>query len=274
MYLWKAWHDCRARVILYTLAALSIGVLLGLEVEGWANFHAYFMMLPGVHRNQWFYFDDFYITFTALHQALGYYGTWMHAFYEPRWVALGYGPLAMLLAGLSLGASGVGKEYGAQTMNFVLSRPSQRRNFVLVDWVVGLTAVVIIPSALTFPLLPFLFSVHAKGPGNVLGGLPVLWVLGAAIYGLSYFTTLVTGSAAKGLTLSAAALLTYDFLPAALHEWWHTDLLLRAVEWTLRGLEDDAWPLSPFAWGSAVFWLALAAGLLGASLAWIRFREV
>jgi ABC-type transport system involved in multi-copper enzyme maturation permease subunit len=279
MYLWKAWHDTRARVVLYILAAVSIGVLSGLEVLTDANFHAYFMthayrhfMVSPHYYNYDFHMD---ITFYALHWAvIGYFGDISFYVLHWDWDTLGYGPILMLLTGLSLGASSVGREYGAGTMNFVLSRPDPRSKFILTDWTVGLTAMVIILSGLAFPLLPFLHAVQAKGPGNILAGLPALWVLGAAVYGLSHFTTMVTGSAPKGLTLSAATVLTYCFLPTALHEWWHTDALLRAIEWTLRGFRYDAWPLSPFAWGATLFWLAVAAGFLGASLAWIRFRQV
>jgi hypothetical protein len=263
MYLWKAWHDCRARIGLYILASVSIGVLCGLEAVTWANWHTYWMTLyrppravgpRSVFLNYDFYMD---ITFSMLYRAV-----------------LQYGQIGVLLAGLSLGASSTGREYGAGTMNFVLTRPAPRENFVLTDWTVGLTAMVIIVSGLAFPLLPCLCLIHAKGPGNVLAGLPALWVLGAAIYGLSHFTTLVAGSASKGLTLSVATVLTYSFLPTALYEWWHTDALLRATEWTLRGLAYGSWPLSPFDWSVTAFWLAVAAGFLGASVAWIRFREV
>jgi hypothetical protein len=50
--------------------------------------------------------------------------------------------------------------------------------------------------------------------------------------------------------------------------------LLRATQWTLRIFDHGSWPLSPFDWSVFAFWLATAAGFLGASLAWIRFREV
>jgi hypothetical protein len=42
----------------------------------------------------------------------------------------------------------------------------------------------------------------------------------------------------------------------------------------LRALKNNAWPLTSFEWGATAFWLAVAAGFLGASLAWIRQREV
>jgi hypothetical protein len=291
MYLWKAWHDCRPRVILYALATLSVGVLSGLEVIAWSNLHASFMPFSHQRYGSLSYNQDFRmdITFYALMwTARSVYGLRFFTFYVSHLVdigygpvgigyspvGIGYGPLAMLLAGLSLGASSVGKEYGAETMNFLLTRPAPRWKFILVDWIVGLTGTVIILGGLAYPLLPFLRLVHAKSPGNVLAGLPALWVLGAAIYGLSYFTTLVAGSAPKGLILSVATILTYFFLPNALHEWWHTDVLLKPLDWTLRPLDFGAWPFSPFEWGPTVLWLTVAAGFLGASAAWIRFREV
>jgi len=255
MYLWKAWHDSRARVVIYILAAVSVGVLSGMDVISDANWHAYWLTFA---KRPAVFSYNFYMDVT---------------FWNLRWL-VEIGPTAMLLTALSLGASGVGREYGAGTMNFALTRPDRRRNFVLTDWTVGLTAVVIIASGLAFPLLPFLCLVHAQGPGNILACLPALWVLGAAIYGLSHFTALVAGSATKGLALSVAAVLTYSFLPTALQDWWHSDALARATEWTLRGFRYDAWPLSPFDWSVTAFWLAVAAGFLGASLAWIRLREV
>jgi ABC-type transport system involved in multi-copper enzyme maturation permease subunit len=242
--------------MLYILAALSVGTLFGLDLMSWANWHAYWMLFAPVRLRSSSSFE-MDVTFYAL-----------------DWLVLEYGPIAVLLVGLSLGASSMGREYGAGTMNFVLTRPCSRRIFVLTDWTVGLTAMVIIASGLAFGVLPFLCLIHAKGPGNVLAGLPGLWVLGTAIYGLSCFTTLVAGSAPKGLILSVATVLTYSFLPTALHEWWHTDALLRATEWTLRVFDHGSWPLSPFDWSVTAFWLAVAAGFLGASVAWIRFREV
>jgi len=256
MYLWKAWHDSRNRVVLYILAAVSVGVLFGLDVMSWANWHAYWMTISPVRLRSNFNFD-MEVTFYTL-----------------DWLVLDYGPIVVLLVGLSLGASSAGREYGAGTMNFVLTRPAPRTNFVLTDWTVGLTAMVITVGGLALGALPFLCLVHAKGPGNVLAGLPALWVLGAAIYGLSHFTTLVAGSSAKGLILSVATVLTYSFLPTALHEWWHADALLGATQWTLRTFEYGSWPLSSFDWSVTSFWLAVTAGFMGASLAWVRWREV
>jgi ABC-type transport system involved in multi-copper enzyme maturation permease subunit len=279
MYLWKAWHDCRARVVLYIIATVSVAVLSGMELIARANYHRAFLTLhpyaAQLHSGFYNYSFELDITFWTLHgTVLGSGLAWNLANFSLLWEVFGFGSMVMLLAALSLGASGVGREYGAGTMNSVLTRPAPRRNFILTDWVVGLTGLVIILSGLAFPLLPFLYAIQAKGPGNILAGLPALWVLGAAIFGLSHFTTLVSGSASKGLTLSAATLLTYSFLPWALHEWWHKDAPFKAAKWTLGAFDWDAWPLSPFNWGATVFWLAVAAGFLAASLAWIRWREV
>ena len=288
MYLWKAWHDSRTRVVVYILAAICVGVMSGLNAMSSANWHSYIMAYLRPHLSRplltrpafgaYYYNIDFRmeVTISALvsYVVLGYHGTMAPMIMMLSFGYVGQGPLAVLLAGLGLGATSIGREYAAGTMNFVLTRPGPRRNFILTDWTVGLTGMVIILSGLAFPLLPFLCWLHAKGPGNVLAGLPALWAVGAAVYGLSHFTTLVAGSAPRGLILSVATILTYFFLPSALHEWWHTDALLRATQWTLRPIEYGAWPLSPFEWGATGFWLAIAAGFLGASVAWIRFREV
>jgi ABC-type transport system involved in multi-copper enzyme maturation permease subunit len=156
-------------------------------------------------------------------------------------------------------------------MHFVLTRPVARRNFIFTDWTIGLTAIVIVVGGLAFGVLPFLCFIHARGPGNVLIGLPGLWALGAAIYGLVSFATLVAGSAPRGLVLSVAAVLTYSFLPTALNEWWHVNTLLSARDWTLQILSDDS---GHFHWSVIAFWLAGAVGFLGVSVAWIRYREV
>jgi ABC-type transport system involved in multi-copper enzyme maturation permease subunit len=286
MYLWKAWHDCRARVALYILAAVSIGVLSGLEVVSSANFHAFLMAYMAFQRpagvslavfNHYFNSDFYmYITFSALRGFVGYGRPLdIATFVAGDWAFLvAYGLTPALLVSLTLGTTTIGREYDAGTMNFVLTRPASRRTFIFTDWTVGVTSMVIIVSGLVFPVFPFLYVIHAKGPGNVLGSLPGLWVLGAAVYGLSQFTTLVAGSAPKGLILSLAAVFTYSLLPVALHEWWHTDALLRLTDWTLRPFDYWAWPLSPFDWGATAFWLAAAAVFLGLSVLWIRFREV
>jgi hypothetical protein len=253
MYLWKTWHDSRTRVVVYILAALSMGLLSGLDAVAWANWHTVWLTLerPMHARSDW----DFYGELVNL----------------LRWRVIGYGQVAALLAGLSLGASGVGREYGAGTMHFVLTRPRARRSFVFTDWMTGLTAMVIVVGALAYGALPFLWLAHAEGPGNILIGLPGLWALGAAIFGFASFTTLVAGSAPKGLVLSVAGVLTYFFLPTALYQWWHMDTLIKAQDWTLQILSRDSYH---FHWSVTAFWLAAAASFLGASLLWIKCREV
>lgn len=253
MYLWKTWHDSRTRVMVYTLAAISMGLLFGLNVVTTKNWYTSWLTLKhSIYARSWDFYGE--ITFDALH-----------------WSVIAYGQVVALLAGLSLGASGVGREYGAGTMHFVLTRPRARKSFVLTDWMTGLTAMVIVVGALAYGVLPFLWLVHARGPGNILIGLPGLWALGAAIFGLASLTTLVAGSAPKGLVVSVGGVLTYIFLPTALYEWWHVDTLIKAQDWTLQILSRDSYH---FQWSVTAFWLAVAASFLGASLLWIKFREV
>jgi hypothetical protein len=58
MYLWKTWHDSRTRVVVYILAALSMGLLSGLDAVAWANWHTVWLTLerPMHARSDW----DFY----------------------------------------------------------------------------------------------------------------------------------------------------------------------------------------------------------------------
>jgi hypothetical protein len=275
MYFWKAWHDCRTRVVVYILAAVSVGLLQGLDVLSAANMHTVFWTLHRAVRFRYSYDFRMDITLSAMSWAyLGWRRGWPYLFVLMGNWSMGIGPAAALLAGLGLGATSVGREYGAGTMNFVLTRPEARRNFILADWTVGLTGMVVMLGGMAFPILPFLVAVQAKGAGNVLGVLPALWALGAAIYGLAQLTTLVGGSAPRGLILSVATVTTYLFLPNALHDWWHVSGLYRVYEWTMRPFEFGAWPLDTFDWGPVGFWLAVAAVFMGASMAWIRWREV
>lgn len=255
MYRWKAWRDCRSRVAIYSAAALAVGFLWGLDFLADEWNHAYWVVeVPKAVLGRW----DFRSNLT-----LGATST----------VSI-YGCYFALLPALILGATSVGREYSAGAMPFLLTRPCRRRSFVFGDWITGTTAIVILPGLLTLGLVPFLLFVRAAGPGNVFTVLPGLWTVAFAIYGLSHFCTLLAGHTAKGLILSTAIIVTYLWLPTALNEWWHIGSPLAATNWTLRMFDWD-WPyLLEFHWVLVFFWLALAGGLLAASMALIRNREV
>ena len=57
MYQWKAWHDSRARITLYILAALSGGILFGLNVIADANLHGYWAVLYAASRRRFLNYD-------------------------------------------------------------------------------------------------------------------------------------------------------------------------------------------------------------------------
>jgi len=250
MYLWKAWRDTRSRLALYSLAGVALGVLCGSDVLASANYRHLW------HANGRWDFDS--LIFSG----------------ELYWLEM-VGLAAALFTGLLLGATSVGRAYGEGAMSFVLTRPAARRNLVLVDWTVGLTGVVISLSGLVYVVYPFLSYVEVRGPGNILGILPALWLVGAAVFGLAHFTTLVGGSLGKGLILSVAVVLSYGFFPSVLQDWWHVDFLSKPVDWTFRILEcHRSWPFGPFEWTGMFFWLAVTVGFFAASVAWIRYREV
>jgi hypothetical protein len=257
MYRWKAWRDSRSRVAVYFAAALAIGVLCGLSLLTDVRWHEYWVLMePRVVTGRW----DFHLEMTFWGMA----------------PAKDYGEYFAVLAAVILGIMSVGRELSAGTMPFLLTRPCRRSSFVLADWLIGLSTVVIIPGLMVLVMIPCLVAAHAAGPGNAFTTLPGAWAVAAAVYGLTYFCTLLAGHSAKGLILSVAAILTYLWLPTALNEWWHIGTLLAAQEWTLNSFGGWWWwqGARNLQWAPLFFWLALACGFLVASTVVIRKREV
>jgi len=101
-------------------------------------------------------------------------------------------------------------------------------------------------------------------------------VLGAALYGLSHFTTALSGSSMKGLSASAAVILFYELLPGALKEWWRLSGPLKFRDWSLNLWEDKSGVYAPFTlhgW-PMLMWLLLALAFLLLSQFVLKWREV
>ena len=256
MYPWKVWRDSRSRIAIYTLAALSTGILFGLQaLASDASYRAYVLTYPRYRA----YFSPGYQELSFVPRFSNY--------------VLVYGQYFALLSALILGAASVGKEYAAGTMNFLLTRPCPRRNFVLTDWKISISALIVIIGALGFGIYPFFVFARAAGPGNVLALLPGLWAVAIALFGLSHFTTALAGSTARGIILAAGAAVAYTQLPIALKLWWHSDWAYDATEWTFRMFEWS-WGPPRIDWPPTIFWLVVAAGFLAGSAAVLRYREV
>src|SRR3990172_1622800 len=106
-------------------------------------------------------------------------------------------------------------------MPFLLTRPARRRSFVWTDWQLGMTQMVAISAMMLLGAIPFLVYTSRAYVGRSWPLLPGCVVLASALYGLTHFMTVLTGSSMKGLSAAVAAVLFYMFLPGALDEWWH-----------------------------------------------------
>ena len=258
MYAWKCWHDSRDRVILYALASLAIGLMFGAIV---------------LAQYRWW-----------LSFALGRHSRAMHWYWDPVRGAWDWGLymtedwlyLAVLWVAVILGAVSVGREYRSGAMPFLLTRPASRKAFVWTDWCQGMAEMTII---LAMTLLGVVLVLCRISRDYVWLSFPPLLgcvVLGAALYGLSHFTTALSGSSMKGLSASAAVILFYELLPGALKEWWRLSGPLRFRDWSLNLWEHEASVYDPFTlhgW-PMLMWLLLALAFLLLSQFVLKWREV
>jgi len=255
MYLWKCWRDSRNRLALYSLACLAVGIAGGIGALAWTREMAYW---------------------EALHLK------WYRPDPDPfRWiwlVTLGdiqdYMNIAVVWAGMTLGATSVGREYSSGAMAFLLTRPTQRRRFVWTDWGLGMAEIFVMLSMFILGAVPFLIYVSKSfrsSPGVLL---LIMVVVAAVLYSLTHFTTIATGSSMKGLSLSAAVVLFYILFPTAMNEWWHVDSLLKAQQWTFQ-VFDWAYggEVHPH-WGIMALWAAVAIIFPTLSQLWLERREV
>ena len=201
MYLWKSWHDSRHRLMLYGVAGLAIGIIVGLEnmyrfyaLQGWHDI--------STHPERWHWSPDDVWNWTLQMLFL-------------------YMPDAALWSALALGATSAGREYGSGAMTFVLTRPQSRWRVVWHEWALAVAEIYIILSAFFIGALPFLlyFSKHYVGLGATL--IPGVLAVAVCLFGLTQFLTLLTGSSMKGMSAAVAVVLFYYFLPSALDVWWH-----------------------------------------------------
>ena len=239
MYLWKSWHDSRHRIVLYAGACMAIGAMIGLDVFGW------------------------YIRDVA----------WIAASTNPRIKLLNPSPWAWSLgmsaqtefmlpiviwAALALGATSAGREYGSGAMAFVLTRPQSRWRIVWGDWLLGVSEICIILSMLTMGMTPFLFLTSRIYVGFNGALIPGALAVGACLYGLTQFLTMLTGSSMKGTSAAVASILFYLFLPSALDDWWHIKWPQKVVDLSLSVFEEEWYRLQLPSWGVTILWAMLA----------------
>jgi len=287
MLAWKWWRDCRGRVLLYFGAAIAIGVFSALDATTYNWWMDNYRVDPQRYQ--------FYV-FLA-------------------WSRISYGLVSSVLygavwTGLVLAISSAGRDYASAGVSFLLTRPQRRSAMLWVDFgfavcTVAIAGVLLEGSAIAVAarVLPSIRTVE------LLGLLPTLVAVAAAVYGVTIFWTVVTRSAAKGIELSVATMVTVSLVPGAILEWWHIAWPEAIQGWMLKMFDwrpaysywifhvhprtpvghtairryiiyaDDYRPmiyrsLEPYPIAELAIWIGLALALVYASQKILEYREV
>lgn len=239
MYHWKCWHDSRDRLVLYGGAGLMVTALIGLDT--WEAYEFWMAWWP-ISGNRWLRLWD---------PALSSWSRGMN-------LTAGLSLDAAIWLALVFGFTSVGREYGAGTMAFVLTRPQKRWRIVWDEWLLAVAEICIVLSMLIIGIAPFLYMINktcARFAGLILPG---ALAMAACLYGLTQFFTLLTGSGARGLSATVAAALFYIFLPGALNDWWHIGWPLKVTSMSFS-IFDVNWDEMQFPPGEiALLWAVVA----------------
>jgi len=190
MYLWKCWRDTRSAFLGIVACLLAVGIF-GAYVQfdpfGWIAAN------PESSRLLWHVMSD----------------------------ALGASLKGVIpIAGLILGAMGVGVEFERGTADFLLTRPRSRRSFLWTSWCLGAAQILtLVPLALAINWLTRP-DFAADRPG-LFSRVPLaICTVALLVYSLTYLMTTLARNSRNGIGLSVAAITGYTFL----HMWlilWH-----------------------------------------------------
>jgi ABC-type transport system involved in multi-copper enzyme maturation permease subunit len=194
MYAWKWWRESRKRIISYLIM-----LLVATAVSPWLSLWDYPHATGGI-------------------LGAGIVEMW-------RIALTGFGSFVVVLAGLNLGASGVGEEFAQGTVEFLLTRPRRRRYFVWASWAIGAaTLFIMIALAILGSFATFVYVTKSAQYWKFLTMIVPLFVLGTLVFGLTYFMTAVRRSTRNGLTSSLGLILIGLLLPAAVQLQWRINL--------------------------------------------------
>lgn len=116
----------------------------------------------------------------------------------------------LLFAAADLGALAMGEDLKRREMDFLLTRPKPRRYFVWTSWLAGLMELL---PLLALPLLVailLLFEMtRALQPGVMIRLSLVIFALAAAMYGLVYTVSALSGTAQNGLQIAGFLIFLY-----------------------------------------------------------------
>jgi ABC-type transport system involved in multi-copper enzyme maturation permease subunit len=221
MYFWACWFNRRYRLIAYLALTLVLVVLAALPA--------------GLEKLQGHW--------TVIRITSQEHLAWVWNTGSSNTVAVML--VALVFIAADLGALGLGDDPERGNLDFLLSRPRSRAQWVWSGWFAGLTQLL---PMLVLPLLTSLGILaaltHTMLPGNLLRLSVPLFAMAAAMYTLAFFMTTVTASARQGYELAALAVvlfLGYRLILSGQGEFalWRTDWMWEC----LRSAFD--WYLSP-----------------------------
>jgi len=236
MYFWKCWRDTRISFIVYLtmyLASAAAAVLLTAAVHdneaGWS-------IVRGGSPER------------------------IAQIWRGARSALAVGAVLLgSMAGLGLGATGVGDEFQPRTLEFLLTRPRRRSYFIWTGWTAGAAQILVIGTlTVSVAVALLVFVTGSVLTWRIVGTLPLLCLGAVLVFGLTYFLTVLTRSGRHGLHLGLACVVVYPLLAAALEHWWQIklpvpfDMVAGVAGHDLRGIAQ------PFPTAALAGWTAVA----------------
>jgi ABC-type transport system involved in multi-copper enzyme maturation permease subunit len=240
MYYWKCWRDTRTSFFVY-LGAFTL-------LAAWISF------FPVLHFSN----------------ERGHYIEYPHSAEDADRVrktstaALVPGGLMVaMLAGIGLGASGVGSEFTPGTLEFLLTRPRRRRFFLWAGWstiaiqIAILVALYIVISIAGIALVSGLVTPRA------IIAFPIAMTAALAAMGVAYFLTVAGREAKHGAMVGLLFAFGYPVFVVAVRQFWKVNL---PTPWSLvpaRGPDPSGilYTTIPFPYASMAGWLAFAVVL-------------
>lgn len=232
MYFWKCWRESRAQFIAGLVVIVAICCSFAIPV---AKFGSPEMVKAGVSP--------------SIAQV------WSSV---TRMILGAWGSMLILIFGLVLGSTGLGKEFDRRTVSFLFTRPRYRRYWVWTGWSAGVSELVVVALlgvGITSGLLVFLtghfytWRVLAVVPGLALGG--------AVAYGLTCFMAVVTRSGRQGLSYAIGILFVAIMVPGMARYFWNIDMpslwnfMIAMCEWAAATAHS-------FPFGALILWTIVA----------------
>ena len=240
MYIWKCWYDTRG----YFFAYLAL-----------------FLLVPAIFPlgHLWTSYDGAWLRLKPMTPAIA-----QEISQSTTLMFLSLGIYMGVLAGLSLGAAGLGQEFKNGTLEHLLTRPRSRRYFIWTGWAVGVTELFVM---LTLPALVasgYLFlTVGTAYRWEILMLSPMLLIPAAVFYGLVYLLAILLRGSIHAGVAGVGILFLYGLLGIALDYYWQIELpdLSSLFNWVLKdtgefpALSVAGWTLVALAFPLAAQWV-------------------